>query len=1771
MRVKGKKFLTSLVMVVALFIIVFGQTITYAADDTIYVGISESKESGVAYSNGYPDGSPTSGKNIWDFVTYTDNTGSTRTSPQKNLYCVKAGVGFNNTSDVKEYSQKYDLRTQKSEIANLTVENYNSIAGTYYKNILCLLDNMYVPGESTESEKIALLQAAGIDTSEEEYINFPLTDDDIETIQQMAIWYFTNNGDGVHDIDSLDNLHIKDSSMSDYTSIDNYYRYSGEDKPENMQKLYTYILNYAKNTANTDKYTETTTTMGAPVTVSGASINVTEVDSTYNKVGPINITKNNNILYTLAFEVKDGNDSEISSSNYSFITENGTAISNINAATGDVYIKLPKTYGDNLSIKVTTNYNTIDATLWVSGSDHTLQPVIEPKRTPKTTEVTLTTTPSSPFDLALRKFITKVGATDVTDRVPSLRDWTLDGGTTLFKEHTKDPYKVKEGDLVEFTIRVYNEGGKSGYAQEITDYILNDTGLEFVPENTTNGIYGWKMYKADGTTETNNISEAKYLKTDYLSKSAGELASRDNLLAAYDGTTIDSRDIKVVFKVKYPENSRDTKTFVNIAAITADSDSDGNDVTDRDSTPGKEDTGTRPYPNPTYNTENHEDDIDYEPVELKRFDLALKKYISAVSSDATIQEGEYITDTGRSDGTYTRAPKVTAITNNTVTYQEHNKDPYSLMSGNYVLYTFRIYNEGEVDGYASLIRDSIPEGLEFVTTDTQYNGIWTYHPKSTSTDPLSTDVDTITTDWIAKGKGDELNSVEGETAYTANLLKALQTDASGNGTVSTTNPLNPDYREVQALFRVTEPNTSSRVLVNEAQIADDTDKDGNPITDDDSTPDEWKGEDDEDIEKVQLEIFDLSLRKYITAVGTSTSVAEGDTLEGTESRTPNIDTTTLESGTTATYSHKKDPVEVSKGSVVTYTITAYNEGTVDGYASEITDYIPEGLEFIPAGTSEGQSAINNTNGWKLYKWNDDRSALVETTDPSEARIIKTDTLKNQKLEKRYEATVQGKGPYGLNCYSVQVQLKVKDTAEAEKILTNIAEISEYRYKGNADTDIVYEDRDSQPDSLIDDNSKNIDQLPTDENLPSYNGGDDTNPTDNYIPGQQDDDDFEKVVIKPRVDLALTKFIIAISNDATIDDGEYLTADGHEGSKTNPYTRATAVNTNPLLQGGHDAIYTQVKTPLTIANNSYILYNIRVYNEGEVDVIAAQIKDYLPDGIEFVEGEFNSKHAWRLDEDGKTVITEYLDYVTKGGIPHAVTEDGALKAFDKTTDQGAGEGLDYRDLPILCRVNNSAQTGVKLVNSAEITRYLDKDGNELPKDIDSTPSNLPDEDKNKEGKPEGRYNEDDEDYEVVLIKKVDLALTKFITAISSDTNIEESEYLKNENGEYIRQTAVDTNPLKNGQNDAIYTQVKEPALNVNRGYYVLYNIRVYNEGQVDVYAGEVTDYLPENLEFVDGDFNKQYGWEANGQTVKTSYLKYVAENKGTDKDQILKAFDSANDNGAGSGLDFKDLPILCRVSEKTESGKALVNIAEVTKYEDEEGNPLPNDVDSTPENVDEKNEDDDDYEQVIVEEFDLSLLKYVSKVIVTEDGQTSTTETHNTGNNETDIIPKVEIHRKKLNTTSVSFVYTIRITNEGDIAGYAKEITDYVPEGLAFYTEDNASWTVKGDGVIATRALEDKLLQPGESADVQVTFRWINGANNLNLKRNTAEISEDYNEKGIPDRDSTPNNKKDGEDDIDIADVLLSIKTGAVKTYVLLVGAVLIVLASGVILIKKYAM
>ena len=318
---------------------------------------------------------------------------------------------------------------------------------------------------------------------------------------------------------------------------------------------------------------------------------------------------------------------------------------------------------------------------------------------------------------------------------------------------------------------------------------------------------------------------------------------------------------------------------------------------------------------------------------------------------------------------------------------------------------------------------------------------------------------------------------------------------------------------------------------------------------------------------------------------------------------------------------------------------------------------------------------------------------------------------------------------------------------------------------------------------------------------------------------------------------------------------------------------------------------------------------------------------------------------------------------------------------------------------------------------------------------------------------------------------------------------------------------------------------------------------------------------------------------DAETIKTEYLSRAKE---TDtRKNIIEAFDSSKELGEVNPH-YKDVKVAFRVIEPNTSDRVIVNSAQISKDSDDDDDSIPGEWND--------GEDDQDKEYIYVKYFDLSLLKWVTQTIVTVDGKTTTTETGfkpNTGlteditirsNKENEPVAKVELDKKKLNKTTVKFAYKIRVTNEGEIAGYATEITDFIPKGLEFKAEDNKKygWVKVGEDKVTTRALETVLLQPGESTELEIVFTWINNKENLGVKTNIAEITEDYNEHNSQDIDSTPDNKKDPyekeqEDDDDFALVVLSIKTGKGASYIILITTVITMLAGGIYLIKKYVL
>ena len=1657
-----KKFkkLVSSILITMLTVATLGSisAVKAASAGPLYLGIVSLRRAGYGYQQ--------EGSKVWKIAEYDSENGKTA-DLSKTIYCIKGGPGFGSSDmatggvpTISKYTQKFNLK----DLASIP-STYSKIlpTGSNYNSLMWLLDNIYI------------MPAIGTDntTAREEFLKSKIpnelydliTDDDIDAVQQLAIWYFTNpSGDKYHYETSNFKINSIANVDSNYASMGDIFGDDGWDREDAIEALFQYYITNAKANSNYKSTNNTT----SPIEIVKSNATMTKVGSNY-VAGPYKINQLLNIDYTLNATFTDINGTTITPSiGIKDVSGNVTATTKtLKELVGQEFYLIMPTSSNISGIKMTVNtsYTSKTVDYWsVADAPTTEQPVVIVNETPLNFSDTTSIVVPKPFDLSLRKFITNINGTEITNRIPQVDVSKLASGeaTTATYNHPKTPLKVAIGDVVTYTIRVYNEGDIDGYVEEITDHLPEQ--LEFIVDDQVNIEYGWKIASS---------TDLKTIKTEYLSK-ANETTDGANKISAFNGTTLAYKDVKIKCRVVATEPMADKIT--NIADITKFTDGDGNTVTDRDS---QENNVNLPTGKDLENYKDSEinrgeeyipgqqDDDDFEKLTLKEFDLSLRKFITGVNGTAITNREPQVNVTPLKNG------GTTAIYN-------HPKTPVSVAIGDLVEYTIRVYNEAEIDGYVEEITDHLPDQLEFVAgneTNSKYG--WVVD---------STNSKIIRTNYLSKAK---------EASEGANKIKAF------DGTKL-------DYKDVKVVCKVVSTDPMPTKITNIADITKFTDGNGNTVTDRDSQennvniPSDLPGykddeigkdyvpgqQDDDDFEKLKIKEFDLALRKFITKLND----------EEITSRIPQPDVSKLADGTatTATYNHPKTPISVAIGDVVEYTIRVYNEAEVDGYVEEITDHLPDQLEFV---------ARNETN--TKYGW---------TVDSNNSKIIKTEYLSKANETTEGDNKIKAFDGTKLDYKDVKVVCKVVSTDPMPTKITNIADITKFT-DGNGNT---VTDRDSQENNV---------NIPSD--LPGYK---DDEIGKDYVPGQQDDDDFEKLKIK-EFDLALRKFITKVNN-------------------TEIKSRIPQVDTTPLKNGtGTTAIYNHSKEPVKVSLGAVVEYTIRVYNEGQVDGYVEEIKDHLPDQLEFIkDNETNKKYGWTVDStDSKVIKTSYLCKANE-----KVAGENKIPAFDGTT-------LSYKEVKVACKVVSTDPMPSKITNLADISDFTDGEGNKVT-DRDSKEDNvkIPEDrpgykdDESKKDYVPGQ--EDDDDFEKVTLVKFDLSLRKFITAVNN-TEITS------------RIPQVDVTPIKDGSSTtAKYDHPKDPVL-VSNGNIVTYTIRVFNEGEMDGYASEIKDDMPQGLKFLtDNKTNIEYRWkmlDKDGKetenldeavSIVTDYLS--KEQEKTAGANLLKAFD-------GEKLDYRDAKVAFEVTEPNTSDRILINQAQISKDSDKDGNDV-TDQDSVPDKWNE-GEDDQDIEKVKVQYFDLSLRKWVTQAIVTENGEEKIIESGHKAEDDPEDVVKVDLKKSKINKVTIKFRYKIRVKNEGNIAGYAKELKDYIPNGLKFVPEDNPLWKQIDEKTITTDQTKDILLQPGDTTEVEVVLTWINDSENFGVMDNWAEISKDHNDFNSPDIDSTPDNNKKGEDDIDDAPVSVGVQTGQIKTFTTIGLAVLVILSSGVVLIKKFVL
>lgn len=1540
-------------------------------------------------------------------VEFGDNSSANSTK-----YTVIENMKSNANEVIAKYKELYNINLDRTENITFNEKTYNNV--NIYNAMLWIADNAYLPVNTdkynAQEYKTELLTKIGIAKVNQGMI----TDDDLEVIQQLAFWYFANYDENGKN----ESVSTTNPTPVNWLAINGSNDVFGTRRANYLNRIYQYFIEGALKEGSDSTSTIRETTNSDSVNIEfdkNIKFGVEDKSSTgtkpnpyenYYLIGPFKITTNDARYNDFELALKDGKGNIVNQYFYFEQTEDTLKrmqIFDVINSTGnkvelekvtynnEYYIKLYKSAMEfvdidcsKFSLKVSKTGKWATANfLYATGND---QAVIEIKRDKAEAEDEISTEVPKRFDLALRKFITAIKRAEknieVADRTPRVDTTTLINGIkddrtgeveyTATYTHPKDKQKVETGDIVTYKIRVYNEGQVDGTATEVTDYL--PAGLELVAGSAINTKYGWKTGEQitlkDGSKVTpitsnylkdTTIKAFDRTKTSETTEGIWQKAEKGEGGLYYADLEVECKVVAIASGVE--QNLR------NIAAITADSGDDDDSVPEK---PNLDD-----YTPPTDNSTYQEDDDDYEDLVLpgKKFDLALRKYITEVN-------GTKLEDTRVPDIDITKLASGEATTAD----YKHKKYPVEVKTEDIVTYRFTVYNEGDIEGYVYSITDYLPQGLEFDAKsnpefiEAKTSGEYTAEELEGKEYiySINKEKNTITISKIpAQGETGlqpylfGLNPFDGEKldSKSIDIKFKVSAETSANDMVLT-NIATMDYtsaprpQEEKIEDRDSKPENftepTAEDLLEPLPGYKGNEENKNDLTD---SKYHYKGqEDDDDFEKIIIKgtPFDLSLRKFITKLnGTELKDEKDRTPKINTSKLNTIDSTTGKKITTAEYVHPKDAVTVRKGDIVTYKIRVYNEGDRNGYATEVTDYLPEGLGFLPNYTNNSIWSIPKTtdeatgkevlpegieiknlvgeNGF--YKdeseINKDKIKLEDFKDPitgevptdysqiqivtGERAAISTKALK-EKLIKAYKSQKADEDLWqqstndekdGLFYQEVEITCIVLKENTYKGILKNVAEITEeYDEDGNK-IEQKGDDRDSEPNNVYED----------DKHTPGKE-------ENGYTPGEQDDDDFEQLQLK-YFDLALRKFITKV-------DGEAPEA-----------SREPVPDVSTLIDGTYDrngkkehtATYNHPKDPLWVKNGSKVEYTIRVYNEGSEDGYAYEVSDDIPNGLVFeADDATNKAYGWvmyrEMTEGDENIAKEdIIEYNGKKYVITTKTEEATMirtrylektliKAFDPET-----KTLSYADVKVVFTIKEPKDFDKDrvIINQAQITE-------DSGDDEDSTPNEWQD--------------EDDEDIEKVRIPIFDLSLLKWVTqsvvtvdgkTTTTNTGFKPNKGLTESTGEGIRNN--------NEPEPIAKVELDKKKLNKTVVKFV-YKIRVTNEGEIPGYATEVTDYIPEGLEFhVEDGNNKQYGWVKSGDDkIVTRALETVLLNPG----------------------ESKELEITFRWINSEKNLGQKINIAEISEDANDYNT---DDIDSTPNNREnpykEEQEDDDDFALVIL--------------------------------------------------------------------------------------------------------------------------------------------------------------------------------------------------------------
>lgn len=434
-------------MLIASFILIAAISViypneTYAANGSYVLGITNIRESGYGYGVGGLKGSVpnmTPNKKVWKIVSYNNNV----ISYDNAFYCLKAEHGFvndtnNSSTDVSTIRKTYNTRFDMKQDATSVIARLNdintavgdaAITEANYNKILWIIDNMYLPkAGSKDIDKQTLAKAAGIPDG-----TLRLTDDELEAIQQLAIWHYTNpNASYYNTATTLYKTRVA-SQDNNYASLADIYdnpvdnTYLGTLYQTQANKIYNYLVD--ESAKHPSYLSEDVNKVPVTFTSNGAQANI-ENDRIV--IGPFKITVEQSRAYHISegpvFKDQSGNTINLTGDNKLLDSSKDIVSSgNINDVIGqNFFISLPKnTNIRNVAFSLKGTYPTTTATYYTTSASTATgdQPVVLVERGNREFkgEFSVPIVPPEEeekpkVDLALRKFITSINSMGVEKR-----------------------------------------------------------------------------------------------------------------------------------------------------------------------------------------------------------------------------------------------------------------------------------------------------------------------------------------------------------------------------------------------------------------------------------------------------------------------------------------------------------------------------------------------------------------------------------------------------------------------------------------------------------------------------------------------------------------------------------------------------------------------------------------------------------------------------------------------------------------------------------------------------------------------------------------------------------------------------------------------------------------------------------------------------------------------------------------------------------------------------------------------------------------------------------------------------------------------------------------------------------------------------------------------------------------------------------------------------------------------------------------------------------